>query len=310
MASEVLAGGRGTAGPPPSRSSQTAVFALLTLIWGTTWLGIKIGLEFYPPFFSLAIRFGLSGPLFLLIMRLRGEKIPWEWRYQPFFMTVGFLSFIVSYGVVYWSEQYITSGLAAVLFALMPLLTAVFAHFMLHTEKLGASKLVGLAVSLAGIVLINSGDLKQIHPLAPAAAWVLLISPAVTALSGVLSKRRSLEFSHLAMAGIPMTYGAIAHTILWLLLERHHPLVWSWPGMAAILYLAIFGSVITFGGYYWLLQYMPVGRLALMAYLTPIVALVVGIFGAHEHLTARIAIGAALVLAGVAGAGVQRRRVA
>ena len=315
MASDVLAGGRGTAGASPAspetvpgNATQGSLFAVLVLIWGSTWLAIKIGLEFYPPFFSLALRFGLAGPLFLLIMRLRGEKIPWQWRHQPFFLTIGFLSFMVSYGAVYWSEQYITSGLAAVLFALFPLLTAVFAHYMLHEERLGVAKVAGLIVSLVGIVVINSGDLRQIDPMAPIAALVILLSPTVSALSGILSKQRSRDFSPLAMAGIPMTYGAIAHTIVWLLVERHQPLVWSWPGMASILYLAVFGSLIAFGGYYWLLRLMPVGRLALIAYLTPIVAIVLGIVVAHEHMTVRIAIGAALVLAGVAGAGLGRSR--
>jgi drug/metabolite transporter (DMT)-like permease len=308
VASESRAGG--STGAAPSGATQAAVFGILTIIWGTTWLGIKIGLESFPPFFSLALRFGLAGPAFLLIMKLRGVKIPWEPRHQPFFLIIGFLSFVVSYGVVYWSEQYITSGLAAVLFALLPLLTAVFAHYMLHEERLGAGKVAGLAVSLAGIAIIYSEDLRQIHPMAPVAALVMLISPAVTALSGVLSKRRSHEISPLAMAGIPMTYGAIAHTILWLVLERGERIAWTWPGVASVLYLTIFGSVIAFGGYYWLLQHMPVGRLALMAYLTPIVALLLGIFGAHEHMTVRIMIGAVMVMVGVAGAGLQRRRVA
>jgi drug/metabolite transporter (DMT)-like permease len=226
----------------PSGASQAAVFGILTLIWGTTWLGIKIGLESFPPFFSLALRFGLAGPAFLLIMKLRGMKIPWEPRHQPFFLTIGFLSFVVSYGVVYWCEQYITSGLAAVLFALLPLLTAMFARFMLHEEKLGAGKVTGLGLSLAGIAIIYSEDLRQIHPLAPVAALVMLISPAVTALSGVLSKQRSREISPLAMAGIPMTYGAIAHTILWLLLERGAPIAWTWPGVASVLYLTVLVS--------------------------------------------------------------------
>ncbi len=292
----------------PGGAVQASVFTLLTLIWGTTWLGIKIGLESFPPFFSLALRFGLSAPVFLLIMAARGEKIPWERRHQPFFLAIGFLSFLVSYGVVYWSEQYITTGLAAVLFALFPLLTAVLAHFMLHDERLGAAKIAGLVVSLAGIFVIHSEDLRQIHPMAPMAALVMLVSPAVSALSGVLAKRRSHDFSPLALAGIPMLYAAVAHTAIWLALERGRPIAWTLPGVASVLYLSLFGSVLTFWGYYWLLRVMPVGRLSLLAYLTPVVALALGIFYADEHMTARMGIGAALVLAGVALAGLVNAR--
>ena len=106
------------ADPAAPRALQASVFTLLVLIWGSTWLAIKVGLEHYPPFFCLAVRFGLAGPAFLLIMKLRRDPIPWRPRHQPFFMLLGLLSFVLSFGSVYWGEQYISSGLAAVLFAL------------------------------------------------------------------------------------------------------------------------------------------------------------------------------------------------
>lgn len=290
------------------RGLQASVFTLLVLIWGSTWLAIKVGLEHYPPFFCLAVRFCLAGPIFLLIMKLRGEPIPWRPREQPIFITLGLLSFVLSFGAVYWGEQYLSSGLTSVLFALMPLFTGLVGHFLLREERLGPARLVGLLVGLAGITVIHSADLSLLHPLAPVAALVVLIAPLVSAVATVLSKQRSRKYSPFALAGIPMIYGGLVHVGLWLLLERHRPLAWSWPGVGSIAYLTLVGSVVTFSGYFWLLRQVEVGRLNLLAYLTPLVALALGYFVAGESLTPRMAAGSALVLAGVAIANLRGRR--
>jgi len=276
------------------------VFAGTVLIWGTTWLAIRVGLEHYPPFFSLAVRFSFAGPMLLLIMALRKEAIPWAWPDQRFFLLIGFLSFIVSFGGVYWAEQYLTSGMAAVIFGIMPLLTGVIAHLLLPNERLGKWKLIGLVVGLLGIVVIHSADLAQIDPRAPLAAGVILMSPLATAFATVLSKRRVHDFPALALAGIPMTYGAIMQWGLWFAFERHRPLAWSWPGVASIAYLAIFGSLLTFTGYFWLLKRMEVSRLNLIAYFTPLIALSAGIIFVNEPLPARVIVGALLILCGIA----------
>lgn len=291
------------AAPQSARSTRNFgafVFVSLVLIWGTTWFAIRIGLEHYPPFFSLAVRFCMAGPVLLLILWLRKEKIPWEWKHQPFFFLLGCLSYLCSFAVVYWVEQYLTSGMTAVIFALMPLLTGVIAHWLIPTDRLTVWKLTGLGVGLLGIVVIHSADLALIHPKAPLAALLMMMSPLATAFSTVLSKRRVEEFPSLALAGIPMIYGGILNTGLWLLFERHRPLAWSAEGVASILYLTVFGSLITFTGYYWLLRRMPVSRVNLIAYFTPLVALAIGVALGGEPLPARIFLGAMIVLTGIA----------
>jgi drug/metabolite transporter (DMT)-like permease len=282
------------------RGAEALVFLSLVVVWGTTWLAIRVGLEHYPPFFSLAVRFGLAGPVLLLLMFLRGEKIPWEAKYQPFFLALALLGYVLSYGVVYWAEQYVTSGMAAVIFGLMPLFTGVIAHFLLPSDRLTLWKVTGLFAGLSGIVIIHSADLAQLNPRAPLAALVIMVGPIATALSTILSKRRVQEFPVLALAGIPMLYGGIVQAILWLIFERGRPIAWSWPGVASIAYLTVFGSLITFSGYFWLLRRMEVSRVNLIAYLTPLVALGVGVLIGREPLPARVLLGALVVLAGVA----------
>ena len=277
------------------------VYLGLVILWGTTWLAIKFGLDYVPPFFSIAVRFSAAGLIVLLIMKIRGAKIPWQPEHQPFFATLGLLSFVISYGVVYWAEQYITTGLAAVLFGLLPLFTGVVAHILLRKrEPLGIARFAGLLVGLAGVLVINSGDLAQVHPLAPLAAMLVILSPISAAFSSVMSKRRMEEFSPLAFAGLPMLYGGLINIGLWQLLERDQPIVWSWQGFVATAYLTLLGSVVTFIGYFWLLQRMEVNRANLIAYLTPLVALAVGFFLADEAVTPYILIGTVLILTGVA----------
>jgi drug/metabolite transporter (DMT)-like permease len=286
-----------------------AVYAVLVVLWGTTWLAIKVGLDYVPPFFSLAVRFIVAGLVVLLIMKLFRENIPWQLEHQPFFAMLGLLSFVISYGVVYWAEQYITSGLAAVLFGMFPLFTGIIAHFLLgKREPLGVLRLAGLLVGLAGVVAIKSGDLKQVHPLAPMAALLVLLSPLSSAFASVMSKRRMEEFSPFAFAGLPMLYGGLVHIVLWRLLEADRPIVWSWQGFAATAYLTLFGSVATFLGYFWLLQRMEVNRANLIAYLTPLVALAVGFLIADETVTPQIVVGTILILGGVAVANRSRAR--
>ena len=285
---------------PTQRVAIAAAFGLMVVIWGTTWLAIRIGLESYPPFFSVAVRFLIAGPAFLLIMRIRGDRIPWELRAQPLFLTLGVLSFVISFGVVYWGEQYLASGLTAVIFALMPLLTGIVAHYLLPQEPLRRSTLLGLLVGLIGIVLLNLSDLGRFHPRAPQAALVVLVSPVVVAVASVLAKKHLHEYPVLSFSALPMTYGGIAHAALWFLFERDVPLSWSWPGVGTIAYLIVFGSMVTFASYYYLLERVKVSRLNLVAYLTPIIALAVGVLFGGEILTPAMMLGAALVLGGVA----------
>lgn len=242
----------------------------------------------------------MAGSILLLIMRLRGESIPWHRRHQPFFAAIGLVQFVVSYGVVYWGEQYLSSGLTAVLFGLLPLFTGIVAHIALKAERLGWSRVVGLVVGLGGIVVINSADLAQIHPKAPLAAILIILGPITTAVATVFSKKRIKDFTPLALAGMPMLYGGVINFLIWAAFERHRSYDWAWPGLVVLAYLTLLGSVITFGGYFWLLARMEVGRANLIAYLTPIVALIVGYLFAGEQLTLFMILGSAMVLTGVA----------
>ena len=299
---------RDSTGPGQGNLFRYGLFGALVLVWGSTWLVIRISLELYPPFLTLAARFLGAGLAFLAYIRWRRIPIPWTGRTVLFYTAVGLLSFVISYGVVYWGEQYVTSGLAAVIFGLFPIFTALCTRALLRHEQVTLAGWIGLILGLLGIVCLNLEDLEQMHPMAPLASVVLVISPLASAVSAVITKRTILRIHPFVIAGVPMTLAGLVHAGIWAVQESHLPLAWSWPGVWATVYLTVAGTVFTFGGYYWLLQHMRVSTLATIAYFTPVVALAVGAALGGEPLTWPILLGAALILSGTALVGRRQGR--
>jgi drug/metabolite transporter (DMT)-like permease len=283
-----------------ARGRLVGGFLLVTLIWGTTWAGIRIGLSGIPPFTGVALRFTIAGTLLLALARPlearlgRGRHERWLW------VVNGILTFCISYAVVYWSEQYIPSGLAAVLFATYPLFVAAFAHFLLPGERLSTVAAAGIALGFAGVPVIFSDDLGLLGgEAARRAALVMLASPFASAVASVVVKRWGEAVHPLSLAAVPMLMTGLVMGVVAALAESEAKLVLDARSVGALLYLAVFGSAVAFTVYYWLLARMAATRLALTSYLIPVVAVIVGALLFDEPLRPRLLAGSALVLAGV-----------
>lgn len=286
--------------PSPGRSRLLGGFLLLTLIWGTTWAVIRIGLRGVPPFTGVALRFTFAGALLLALAPPFGVRLGRAPRERVLWLANGVLSFCLSYSAVYWSEQYLPSGLAAVLFATYPLFMAALAHFLLPGERLRTGAALGMALGFAGVAVIFSDDLTLLGGVAVRrAAFVMLVAPLASALASVLVKRWGSGIHPLSLAAVPMLLAGVVMGAVALLVERQLPLVFDARSVGALLYLAILGSAVTFTIYYWLLANMKATRLALMSYLIPIVAVAVGALVFDEPLRPRLLAGSALVLTGV-----------
>jgi len=270
-------------------------------VWGTTWAAIRIGLAGVPPFTGAALRFLVSSSLLFAAHPLL--KVPFDAspRARRIWWANGLLLFVVSYGTVYWAEQWVPSGLAAILFATFPLLVAAFAHVLLPGERATVRSVAGIVIGFAGVATIYSEDLSALGgERTRLAAAIFLLSPIATALSNVLVKRWNEGIHPVSMTAVPMAIGAMGLGAGAAVLERDIPVRLDAVSLASIGYLAVFGSVLTFGLYFWLLSRYPATKLALIAYGTPIVAVLVGTIWLGEPLTPRIVAGAAAVLAGVA----------
>ncbi len=275
-------------------------FAACCLIWGTTWLAIRIGLEGVPPFTGVALRFGLAALMVLGIALARGVPLGRSARERWLWLVNGTLAFAGSYGIVYWAEQWVPSGLTAVLFATYPLFVATFAHLFIPGERVRPLEVVGVLAGFAGVGVIFSEDLRSlVGEGVSLAAAVMLGSPLVASIASVAMKRWGAGIHPLSLTAVPMAIGSALTGIVALATERDATLVWTARSFGALLYLTVFGSVVTFTLYYWLLQRMPVKRLALIAYIIPVEAVLLGTL-IDEPVSARILLGSALVVGGVA----------
>lgn len=284
----------------PGTPVLVGAFVLLCLIWGSTWSVIRIGLAGIPPFTGVSLRFAIASVLLLIVIWLRGIRLGKSSIERRLWVLNGLLSFAVSYGVVYWSEQWVPSGLAAVLFATYPLFVAIVAHFMLPAEALTRPEAWGIAAGFIGVGVIFSEDLSALGgPGVALAAAVMLVSPFVSAVSSVAIKRWGGGIHPFSVTAVPMAIGAGVTGVLALLTERERVFVWDASSLGAVLYLALAGSAVTFTLYYWLLSHLPAKRLALITYIIPVEAVLIGSL-LDETLTGRVIAGAALVVFGVA----------
>jgi drug/metabolite transporter (DMT)-like permease len=209
-------------------------------------------------------------------------------------------NFCVSYGVIYWAEQWVPSGLSSVLFATYPLMTAALAHFALEGERLRPAALAGILIGFVGVAVIFSEDFRALggQQVASAAA-VMLLSPLSATFGTVSIKKWGQGIHPLSLSAVPMAITALVMGPLAAMTESGRAFHWSPAAVTALLYLALFGSAFTFTIYFWLLKSLPVSKLSLFNYATPVVAVTVGSVFLDEPVTWRIIVGAGLVISGV-----------
>ena len=285
----------------PSRLLMVSALAVVCLIWGTTWAVIQVGLRGIPPFSGVAMKFALASALLFAVAAALGIKVGTTRKEIMIWLGNGLLSFTIAYGAVYWSEQWVPSGLAAILFAIYPLVVTGVGHFVLSGERLTLGEILGIVVGFAGVGVIFSEDLAALGgDEVYVGAVVMLLSPISAAFGTIVVKRWGTDIHPFSLAGGPMAVTAVVMGAIALWLESGQSLVWNAESIGALLYLAICGSAVTFFLYYWLLSIIPAKRLALTAYIIPLIAVAVGILRGEELLHPRLLAGAALVMVGVA----------
>jgi len=283
----------------PTPLSKAASLVTLVAIWGTTWAVIRIGLGGIPPFTGVALRFAAAGLVLwgvAFAIGLRGPRLRaplWLWTAQ------GLLTFSVSYGLVYWAEQWVPTGLTAVYFATFPLWVAVLAHFALPGERIRPVGVVGLLLALGGVALLFSQDFAALGgPQVATASVLLLLAPLSSAVAQILVKRFGHDVHPVTLNAGSMLIAAAAVGAIALVVERGRPVRFDLVSVGSLLYLAILGTTVTFSLYFWLLRHMTATGLSLTAYAIPVVAVVVGALAFHEPVTPQLLAGGALVIAG------------
>jgi drug/metabolite transporter (DMT)-like permease len=276
------------------------VWLLLCLIWGSTWLFIKLGLSDLPPFTFAGIRFVIASAILFAIIKTRRLALPRERADWMLLAITGVLSFSLNYGLLFWGEQYISSGLAALLQATIPAFGLVIAHFYLSGEQMTWGKIFGVVMGVAGVAVIFSNQLNVAGPQALAGCAALVVGSACAAYANVLVKARGGHLDPAILAGGQMLFGLIPLLLVGVPLEGN-PLHFNWTTMAivSLFYLAIVGSVVAFLLYYWLVQHMDVTNTMLIALVTPVIAVILGVLVLNEELNWRMFAGGAMIISGI-----------
>ena len=277
------------------------VWLVLCGIWGSTWLFIKLGLEDLPPLTFAGIRFVISCAIILSIIRIRGLQLPRARADWLLLAVTGILSFGLNYGLVFWGEQHISSGLAALLQATLPAFGLVFAHFHLPGERLSWTKIGGVVLGVCGVAVVFSNQLAVAGRQALAGCIALILSAAFAEYSNVLVKKYGKKLNPAILSAGQMFFGLLLLFAVGLPLEGN-PFRFHWTTMAviALLYLAVVGSVIAFLLYYWLVQNMDVTKSMLIALVTPVVAVILGMIVLNEEFGWRTLAGGAMIISGIA----------
>jgi drug/metabolite transporter (DMT)-like permease len=276
------------------------VWLILCGIWGSTWLFIKLGLEALPPFTFAGIRFVIACAIIFSIILIRRIPLPKARADWILLVITGILSFGFNYGLVFWGEQYISSGLAALLQATLPAFGLVFAHFHLPGERLSWARIGGVVLGVCGVGVVFSNQLAVSGKRALAGCVALILSAMFAAYSNVLVKARGKKMDPAILAAGQMFFGLLLLLAVGFLLEGN-PLRVHWTPMAliALLYLAVVGSVIAFMLYYWLVLNMDVTKSMLIALVTPVVAVLLGMIVLNEQIGWRTLFGGAMIILGI-----------
>lgn len=277
-----------------------AAFVTLCAVWSSTWLAIKIGLGDLPPISFAAIRFLIALVVLLAVSIGRVPLLPKnraDWLLLAF---TGVLMFAVNYGLLFWGELHVSSGLAAVLQAVIPVAGMVFAHWLIPAEPMRWQQVGGAAVAIGGVALICGRLFDRGGVLAFWGGLGIVAGGAGAAFSNVLLKRRALQLAPAMIAAWQMIFGTVPLLSLGLVVEGN-PFRFHWTGRAifCLLYLAIIGSALTFLLLYWLLPRIPVNKLQTISLITPPGAVAFGWLVGGETFSLWSLVGGALVMAGV-----------
>lgn len=285
------------------------VWLILCGIWGSTWLFIKVGLEDLPPITFAGIRFLIAATILISLIVLRNRPLPQTRGEWTLLAVSGVLAFTLNYGLLFWGEQYISSGLASLLQATIPAFGLVIAHFYLPAERMTAGKIIGVLMGIAGVGVIFSNQLSVSGNRALAGSAALVLSSICVAFSNVLIKARGKNIDPSIIAAGQMLCGFIPLLLIGIPLEGN-PFHFRWTRMAVVslFYLAIVGSVVAFMLYYWLMRHMDVTKTMLIALVTPVIAVTLGMQVLDEKLDWRTFAGGTLIVAGIGLIAFRRNR--
>lgn len=286
-------------------------FAIIYLVWGSTYLAIRIGVREIPPFLMAGLRFTIAGLAMWAWLRVSGTPSPTlrQWRDAT---VLGTLMFLIDYACLFWAEQRVPSGIAAVILAMIPVCITLLEITFLRTQRLTLRLGLGLAIGIIGVVvLMNPWASLGEAPLDRRGVIALLVSCCGCSVGTIVTKRLTLPASKPMSAAAQMLSGGVQLLVLAAVagefahFRAHNVSSTAW---FSLVYLIIAGSIIAFTAYVWLLHYESPTRVGTYAYVNPVVAVILGAALGGESMGRRTILGTALILISVAAITTMKRK--
>ena len=285
-----------------SKWKTLLAFAIIYFVWGSTFLAIRVGVNEVPPFLLAAIRFTIAGLVLYGWMLAKGERSPSprQWRAV---IVLAIAIFVMDYGLLFWAEQRVPSGVAAVMVATIPMFMALSEILFLGTQKLTARLAAALLVGAVGVVAMVSRSLNLGGvPVDKAGAVALTVASISWSVAAVLTRKLPLPESKVMSSGAQMLAGGLLLFITAGALGEFrdfHPAAVSAKAWFSLTYLIVAGSIVAFTAYVWLIHHESPTKVGTYAYVNPVVAVVFGYFLGGEAIDARTIVGTACVLVSV-----------
>jgi drug/metabolite transporter (DMT)-like permease len=288
--------------PKPATWKTLLAFAIIYFVWGSTFLFIRIGVLQVPPFLFAAMRFTVAGLVLFVWMLMRGQPVP-SARQWSSVLLLGLLIFVFDYGLVFWAERRVPSGIAAVMLATIPAFMALAEIIVLRTQQLTIRLSLALLIGIAGVaVLVSRSLLLGGQPIEMAGAVALIIAAMNWSIGSILTRKLPLPQSKVMSSGAQMFAGGALLFVASAVLGEFrdfHPNTVSRAAWFALLYLIVAGSIIAFTAYVWLIHHESPTKVGTYAYVNPVVAVLLGYFFGGEPLGRRTVLGTLFVLVSV-----------
>jgi drug/metabolite transporter (DMT)-like permease len=286
---------------PPAWQTLLA-FAIIYFVWGSTFLAIRVGVREVPPFLLAAMRFLAAGFVLYAWMIARGERSPGVRQWMSAFL-LAVLIFVLDYGLLFWAEQRVPSGIAAVMMATIPVFMALSEIIFLRTQTLTVRLALALLIGLGGVAVLVSRSLSLGgEPIDGAGAVALIVAAISWSVASALTRKLPLPPSKVMSSGVQMLAGGILLALTAAALgefRNFRPAAVSRGAWLALLYLIVAGSIIAFTAYVWLIHHESPTKVGTYAYVNPVVAVLIGYFLGGEALGLRTILGTLFVLISV-----------
>ncbi len=276
-----------------------AAWGAVCLFWGTTYLAIRIGVETLPPALFLGLRFVVAGFIFALYLKWRGLDFPHREELGNL-AIVGIALLVTANGLVVWAEQWVPSGLAALIVATLPFWMAGFEAALPSGSRLSLKKILGIIIGFSGLVMLFAPELKQsFDPAYLKGVVALFFSPCCWAAGSVYSKHRPIRSHPLMAAAFQMLIAGFILVAIGLLFGESERFNLEPRGLAALVYLIVFGSLVGYGSFVYALAKLPATKVSMYAYINPVIAVILGWLILGERLDGMVVLSTAVILFGV-----------